>query len=73
MERQKELIAALEEKVKVSEEKVSDPFMYQDRAEALKELEVARRILEEMQTPVHEPERFKERVWNPMEYSEYSI
>lgn len=73
MERQKELIAALEEKVKVSEEKVSDPFMYQDRAEALKELEVAKRILEEMQTPVHEPERFKERVWNPMEYSEYSI
>ncbi|MFQ6136884.1 MAG: sulfate adenylyltransferase [Candidatus Hydrothermarchaeales archaeon] len=70
IERQKDLIAALEEKAKIAEERVHDPFMYQDKAEAERELEVAKRILDDFHRPI-EPERFKERVWNPMEFEKY--
>jgi len=70
IERQKNLIEALEEKVKMADEKVHDPFMYQDREEAKKELHVAKKILNDLQRPV-EPEEFKERIWNPMDFDRY--
>ena len=69
-ERQEDLIKALKEKVKMAEEKVHDQFMYQDREEAKKELSVANRILKDLQKPV-EPEEFKERIWNPLDFDRY--
>ncbi|MFQ6062579.1 MAG: sulfate adenylyltransferase [Methanosarcinales archaeon] len=71
MERQRDLIKTLEEKVRVAEEKVSDPFMYQDKAEAMRELEVAKLILKEIQKPPLEPDAFKKRIWNPLKFEEY--
>ncbi|MFQ5975340.1 MAG: sulfate adenylyltransferase [Candidatus Hydrothermarchaeales archaeon] len=70
IERQKRLIKALGEKVKMADEKVHDPFMYQDREEAKKELTVAKKILMDLQRPV-EPEEFKERIWNPLDFERY--
>ncbi|MEE8167308.1 MAG: sulfate adenylyltransferase [Candidatus Hydrothermarchaeales archaeon] len=67
--RQKDLISALEEKVKVASEKVHDPFMYQDKAEAERELRVAKLILGDLQRPG--PEEFTSRIWNPMEFEAY--
>lgn len=71
--RQEDLVKTLEEKIKIAEEKVKDPFMYQDKEEAKRELEVAKRILEEIGKPIAHPEQLKERVWNPMDYTDYNI
>lgn len=71
--RQKDLVKTLEEKIQVAEEKVKDPFMYQDKEEAKRELEIAKRILNEIGKPIPHPEQLKERVWNPMDYTDYSI
>ncbi len=70
IERQENLITALEEKVKMAEDNVHDPFMYQDREEAKKELKVTKKILKDLQKPL-EPEEFKERIWNPMDFERY--
>ncbi len=71
LKRQERLVQMLEEKVDVATETVPDPFMYQDKEEAQKELEVARRILRDIQKPL-EPEDFKHRIWNQMEYEKYT-
>lgn len=71
LKRQERLIRMLEEKVEVAPETVPDPFMYQDKEEARRELEVARRIYQEIQKPL-DPEDFKHRIWNPMEYEKYT-
>ena len=68
---QERLIQMLEEKVDVALETVPDPFMYQDKEEARRELEVAKRIYHDIQKPL-EPDDFKHRVWNPMEYEKYT-
>jgi len=73
IERQEDLVKTLEEKIKVAEEKVKDPFMYQDKQEAQKELEIAKRILDDIGKPIEHPDKLKERFWNPMEYTDYSI
>ena len=68
---QEELIESLEQKVEVASDSVEDPYMYQDRAEAGRELEVARRILEELRRGSGAD--FDARVWNPHPYEDYSI
>jgi sulfate adenylyltransferase len=71
LRRQRRLIEMLEEKVDVASETVPDPFMYQDKEEARRELEVAKRILQDIQKPL-DPDDFKHRIWNPMEYDKYT-
>ena len=68
----RELIEALEEKVKHADIRVPDPFMFQDKDESMKELEVARQILMDLERMVS-PNEYKKRVWNPMPYSDYEI
>lgn len=67
---QENLIADLETKVASADEKVINEFMYQDKAEAEKELAAAKRLLEDMAAPLRE-ERLEERVWNPKKYEDY--
>lgn len=64
------VIADLESKVNMASEVASDEFMYQNKEEASKELEVAKRILEELPTPVEEGD-LKYRTWNPLPYVRY--
>ncbi len=70
MTRQSKLIKDLEVKVSAAEERVSNPYMYQDKDEAQRELDTARAILEEIPQPL-DPEQFRKRVWNPLDYDEY--
>src|SRR5690625_4890468 len=50
---QKMVIEDLEEKVAQAPEEASDEFMYQDKTEAQKELDVARKILQDLPKPLH--------------------
>ena len=68
---QEELIVALEQKVAAASDSVEDPYMYQDREEALRELEVARRILDDLRRGGAAD--FEARVWNQRPYEDYSI
>lgn len=68
--RQKDLIAALEEKVADADENVPDQFMFQDKAESNRELEIAKQILADLERLVP-TEEYKKRVWNPMPYEQY--
>lgn len=67
---QQMVIANLEEKVDKAPEEASDEFMYQDRAEAERELEVARKISEDIPSPLRK-EDLEYRVWNPLPYRRY--
>lgn len=67
---QEMVISDLEEKVKQAPENASDEFMYQDRDEAEKELEVALRILDDVPKAL-EHEDVSYRVWNPLPYKRY--
>lgn len=67
---QGDLIEDLEKKEASAPEEISDEFMYQNKAEAHKELEAAERMLEDMPAPFTE-ERFKERLWNAKDYNDY--
>lgn len=67
---QEMVIRNLEEKVANAHEETSDEFMYQDRAEAEKELEVAKKIFEETPPPLNE-EKTNYRVWNIAPYGNY--
>ena len=51
-------------------EVASDEFMYQDRKEAERELEVARKIKEDI-PPALRKEDIKYRIWNPFPYHRY--
>jgi len=63
--RQKDLIEALSEKTTHADENVPDQFMFQDKAESTRELEIAKQILADLERLVT-PEEYKKRVWNPM-------
>ena len=67
---QRMVIADLEEKVEQAPETASDEFMYQNKEEAQKELEVARKILDDIPSPLRE-EQISYRTWNPLPYRRY--
>src|SRR5699024_9719089 len=67
---QEMVIEDLEDKVRLASDSASDEFMYQDKAEAERELDVARRILEEMPSTLS-AESVGYRVWNPLPYHRY--
>lgn len=67
---QQMVIDDLEEKVELAPEVASDEFMYQDKSEAGKELEVARKILEDIPSPLRK-EQIAYRTWNPLPYRRY--
>lgn len=67
---QRMVVDDLEEKVEQAPEKASDEFMYQDKAEAQKELDVALRILDELPKSIRN-EDVEYRVWNPLPYHRY--
>lgn len=69
-EQQEMVIEDLEAKVKQAPDEASDEFMYQDRAEAERELEVAKRIYDEIPSSFRS-EDIKYRVWNPLPYKRY--
>jgi len=70
LKQQKMVISDLEAKVANAPKEASDEFMYQDKEEALKELEVAKKILDETPVPLTE-EKTKDRVWNIAPYGNY--
>ncbi|HLW40083.1 MAG TPA: sulfate adenylyltransferase [Brumimicrobium sp.] len=70
IEQQKMVIEDLKEKVKQAPNQASDEFMYQDKAEAQRELEVAEKILEDTPKPIH-GNSFLYRVWNMLPYKRY--
>ena len=51
-------------------EKASDEFMYQDKSEAQRELDVAKKILKDI-PPALRKEDFEYRTWNPLPYKRY--
>src|SRR5690625_199721 len=67
---QEMIIADLEAKVKQASETASDEFMYQNREEAEKELEVALRILDDLNISLEEKD-LSYRTWNPLPYERY--
>ena len=66
---QEELIQALEQKVAIAPPAVEDRYMYQDREEAERELQVARKILDDLRYGADTD--FHERVWNQRPYDDY--
>lgn len=60
----------LEEKVKQAPTTASDEFMYQDKQEAERELDTARKILDDIPKALR-AEDLKYRVWNPLPYHRY--
>lgn len=70
IKQQSMVIEDLEEKVKQAPEEASDEFMYQDKAEAQRELDVARQILEEMPQATR-PEHHTYKTWNTLPYKRY--
>lgn len=70
LKQQQMVIEDLEEKVNQAPQKASDEFMYQDKEEAQKELDVARKILEDL-SPVLRAEDIQYRIWNPLPYHRY--
>src|SRR5699024_8609669 len=72
MRRQQEMVIAdLEEKVKIASDTTTDEFMYQDKEEAERELEVAKKILEDMPAALRADD-LEYRTWNPLAYHRYS-
>lgn len=67
---QEMVVENLEEKVDRAEETTSDEFMYQDKEEAMKELEVARKILDDLPSPLR-AEQLTYRTWNSLPYQRY--
>lgn len=67
---QEMVIEDLESKVQQAPESASDPFMYQDKSESERELEVAKKVLEDVPEALHD-EDLSYRVWNPISYRRY--
>src|SRR5690606_20271108 len=67
---QEMVIADLEEKAAQAPDVASDEYMYQDKAEAERELEVGRKILDDIPRAVN-AEDLTYRTWNPLAYSRY--
>lgn len=71
MKRQQEMVVEnLEKKVEIAPEEASDEYMYQDKEEAERELDVAKKILQDIPEELSEEKR-KERVWNIAPYDHY--
>ena len=71
MKRQQEMVVEnLKEKVERAPETTSDEFLYQDKAEAQRELDVAKKILDDIPA-AHRKEDFEYRTWNPLPYKRY--
>lgn len=64
------VIQDLEEKLEQAPPVASDEFMYQDKEEAVRELEVAQRILKDIPYPVKAKD-LKYRTWNPIPYKRF--
>ena len=67
---QEMVVQDLEEKVEQASEVASDEFMYQDKEEAQRELEVARKILEDIPSALR-AEELEYRTWNTLPYNRY--
>lgn len=67
---QEKLLDELEQKVANAPATASDEYMYQDQAEAQRELKAANRLLEELPVKVSDHAR-RQRSWNPMPYQRY--
>lgn len=67
---QQSVVDNLETKASIAPEKTSDEYMYQDKEEAQKELEVAKKILDDVPREVTK-EKAEERVWNIASYDKY--
>ncbi|MFD1849766.1 sulfate adenylyltransferase [Oceanobacillus bengalensis] len=67
---QEMVVEYLEEKVDKALDKASDEFMYQDKGEAERELEVAKRIFNDIPSPLRS-EELEYRTWNPLPYKRY--
>ncbi|MUV37528.1 Sulfate adenylyltransferase [Lentibacillus sp. JNUCC-1] len=71
MQHQQEMVISdLEEKVQQAPASASDEYMYQDKAEAEKERDVAQKILADI-PPAIRAEDVAYRTWNPMPYRRY--
>ncbi|MFS0824585.1 sulfate adenylyltransferase [Bacillus sp. 1P02SD] len=69
--RQQEMVVDyLEEKVDKALDQASDEFMYQDKSEAERELEVAKKIFDDIPAPLRSDD-LKYRIWNPLPYKRY--
>jgi len=68
---QRRLVEDLEQKLKQAADESSDAFMYQDKNEVERELEAAKKLLEESNAPISVASR-QARVWNPMSYARYT-
>lgn len=64
------VVQDLEEKVEQAPDVASDEYMYQDKTEAQRELDVARKIQDDIPRPLHGKD-LKYRTWNPLSYSRY--
>ncbi len=69
-EKQEALIGELETKLSSASEVASDEFMYQDRAEAERELDAARQLLGDIPVNVSR-ESVGQRAWNALPYDRY--
>lgn len=67
---QEMVVQDLEEKVEQAPESASDEYMYQDAAEAARELEVARKVLLELPETLRAQD-LSYRTWNPLPYNRY--
>ncbi len=71
MQRQQQMVIEyLEEKVETAPETTPDEFMYQNKEEAKKELDVARKILDDIPEPLREKD-LDYRIWNTLSYHRY--
>lgn len=67
---QERTISDLQEKLSNAPEVASDEFMYQDRAEVEKEIEVAKKLLTDAPSAI-DIDTLAERCWNVLEYKRY--
>src|SRR5690625_3940369 len=70
VKQQERIIDDLEEKHRLAPEKASDEFMYQDKAEVEREIEVAKTLLKQIPPRLTEDD-LGARVWNIMPYKRY--
>src|SRR5690554_468999 len=69
-EQQNLVIQDLKEKVQQAPEIASDEFMYQDKEEAERELQVAKKIKQDIPKPIH-TKNLEYRTWNLLPYKRY--
>lgn len=70
VKQQKMVIEYLEEKVRSASTELADEFLYQDKEESERELQVARRILNDTPLPLRR-EELDYRIWNTLPYRRY--